>query len=128
MKFLACILLIVSAVLVQGCTEANLPDVPVTDPVEDTTAPEESTAPVETEPAIRNLAIVGEGKSSYAVIIPEGAEEWVNTASKTVVDAIEETTGVKLNWTDDFLDNSQKPGSYELTHDFAYDEIVYIKY
>ena len=114
MKFLACILLIVSAVLVQGCTEANLPDVPVTDPVEDTTAPEESTAPVETEPAIRNLAIVGEGKSSYAVIIPEGAEEWVNTASKTVVDAIEETTGVKLNWTDDFLDNSQKPGSYEI--------------
>ncbi len=114
LKFLACILLIVSAVLVQGCTEANLPDVPVTDPVEDTTAPEESTVPAETEPPIRNLAIVGEGKSSYAVIIPEGAEEWVNTASKTVVDAIEETTGVKLNWTDDFLDNSQKPGSYEI--------------
>ena len=103
LKLLACILLIVSAVLIQGCTEANLPDVPVTDPVEDTTAPEESTVPAETEPAIRNLAIVSGGESSYAVIIPEGATDGVNAAAKTVLDAIKKTTDTQLRWTDDFL-------------------------
>ena len=114
LKLLACILLIVSAVLIQGCTEANLPDVPVTDPVEDTTAPEESTVPAETEPAIRNLAIVSGGESSYAVIIPEGATDGVNAAAKTVLDAIKKTTDVQLRWTDDFLENAQKPGKYEI--------------
>lgn len=101
LKLLACILLIVSAVLVQGCT--GTPD------------PGSDTDPSVTDvPASQELAIVSDGAAAYTVIVREDASDAQSAAARSVVAAIEDVTGVKPQWTDDYVAKGEAPLAKEI--------------
>lgn len=101
LKLLACILLIVSAVLVQGCI--GTPD------------PGSDTNPSVTDvPAPKELAIVSDGAAAYTVIVREDASDAQSAAARSVVAAIEDVTGVKPQWTDDYVAKGEAPLAKEI--------------
>ena len=86
------LLLIVFAVMMQGCTgHAG--------------SGENTTEPAVVTPVLQDLPIVSDGASEYSIIIRESAQNEVSDASRSVLNAISDATGVKLSWTDDYVEN-----------------------
>lgn len=86
------LLLIVFAVMMQGCTgHAG--------------SGENTTEPAVVTPVLQDLPIVSDGASEYSIIIRESAQNEVSDASRSVLNAISDATGVKLRWTDDYVEN-----------------------
>ena len=54
---------------------------------------------------LQDLPIVSDGASEYSIIIRESAQNEVSDASRSVLNAISDATGVKLSWTDDYVEN-----------------------
>ena len=101
LKLLLCLLLAVIAIAVQGCTT--------------TTTPGEDTADsLETTPALQDLHIVLDGASAYSIVIREEAEDGVVEASRSIMNAIQSVTDVKLNWTDDYVDSGKSAPAKEI--------------
>ncbi len=72
---------------------------------------------IETQaPVVENtiLDVVASGKSDYKIIYPENAPETIMDAVKKLIDAIEESTGVKLKSEGDFLLSGTQPNTYEI--------------
>ncbi len=90
-KILLCLVLAVLAVLGTGCDKTDVPG-------EDTG---DSTV---VTPVVQDLSVVADGASAYSIIIREESTEAVANASRQILNAIQDTTDVKLKWTDDYLD------------------------
>ena len=100
-KLLLCLLLAVIAIAVQGCTN--------------TTTPGEDTADsVDTTPVVQDLNIVLDGSTKYSIVIREEAADSVVEASRSIMNAIQSTTDVKLNWTDDYVDSGKSAPAKEI--------------
>ena len=100
-KLLLCLLLAVIAIAVQGCTN--------------TTTPGEDTADsVDTTPVVQDLNIVLDGSTEYSIVIREEAADSVVEASRSIMNAIQSTTDVKLNWTDDYVDSGKSAPAKEI--------------
>lgn len=95
------VLLVVLAILMPGCTGTEKP-------VDDTTPPV-----VET-PVVQDLSIVADGAAQYSIVIRENAPTSISDASRNVRDSIESLTGVKLNWTDDYVETGDTPAAKEI--------------
>ncbi len=91
-KILLCLVLAVLAVLGTGCDKTDVPG-------EDTG---DSTV---VTPVVQDLSVVSDGQSSYSVIVQEGVSRTIIDASRSIIEAVQEKTGVRLGWTDDFLDD-----------------------
>ena len=91
-KILLCLVLAVLAVLGTGCDKTDVPG-------EDTG---DSTV---VTPVVQDLSVVADGTSAYSIIIREEAADAVANASRQIMSAIQDTTDVKLKWTDDYLDD-----------------------
>lgn len=101
LKLLLCLILAVIAIAVQGCTN--------------TTTPGEDTADsVDTTPVVQDLNIVLDGATEYSIIIREEASDAVVEASRSLMNAIQSTTDVKLNWTDDYVDSGKSAPAKEI--------------
>ena len=101
LKLLLCLLLAVIAIAVQGCTS--------------TTTPGEDTGDsVDTTPLLQDLHIVLDGATEYSIIIREEASDAVVEASRSLMNAIQSTTDVKLNWTDDDVDSAKSAPAKEI--------------
>ena len=86
------LLLILVSLFVQGC---------------DTTpqGPGENTGdPVDTTPVVQDLAIVENGSTQYTLVTSEFASDKTSESVRKILDAFNSTTGVKPQWTDDYLD------------------------
>ena len=100
-KILLSLLLISLALLLSGCT--GTPD------------PGSDTDPSVTDvPASQELAIVSDGAAAYTVIVREDASDAQSAAARSVVAAIEDVTGVKPQWTDDYVENGDTPAAKEI--------------
>ena len=95
------VLLVVLAILMPGCTGTEKP-------VDDTTPPV-----VET-PVVQDLSVVADGAAQYSIVIRENAPTSISDASRNVRDSIESLTGVKLNWTDDYVETGDTPAAKEI--------------
>ena len=101
LKLLLCLLLAVIAIAVQGCTS--------------TTTPGEDTGDsVDTTPLVQDLHIVLDGATEYSIIIREEASDAVVEASRSLMNAIQSATDVKLNWTDDYVDSGKRAPAKEI--------------
>ena len=100
-KELLCLLLILLALLLPGCTGT-------VDPGNDTTPPV-----VET-PVVQDLAIVADDASEYTIIVRENASDAQSAAARSIVSAIESVTGVKPQWTDDYVEIDAAPAAKEI--------------
>ena len=100
-KYLFCLLLVSLAVLLPGCTGTA-------DPGKDT-EPSVTDAPV-----AQDLAIVSDGTVAYTVIVREDASESQTAAARSIVSAIESLTGVKPQWTDDYVETGDTPAVKEI--------------
>ena len=100
-KAIWAVLLVVLAILMPGCTGTEKP-------VDDTTPPV-----VET-PVIQDLSVVADGAAQYSIVIRENAPTSISDASRNVRDSIESLTGVKLNWTDDYVETGDTPAAKEI--------------
>ena len=101
LKLLLCLLLAVIAIAVQGCTS--------------TTTPGEDTGDsVDTTPLLQDLHIVLDGATEYSIIIREEASDAVVEASRSLMNAIQSATDVKLNWTDDYVDSGKSAPAKEI--------------
>ena len=100
-KYLFCLLLVSLAVLLPGCTGTA-------DPGKDT-EPSVTDAPV-----AQDLAIVSDGTVAYTVIVRENASDAQSAAARSIVSAIESLTGVKPQWTDDYVETGDTPAAKEI--------------
>jgi glyoxylase-like metal-dependent hydrolase (beta-lactamase superfamily II) len=101
LHFLLCLLLVMVAITAQGCTTATIPG-------------EDTTDSLETTPALQDLHIVLDGASAYSIVIREEAEDGVVEASRSIMNAIQSVTDVKLNWTDDYVDSGKSAPAKEI--------------
>ena len=95
-KIILVLLMVVLAVFVQSCTGNAGPG-------EDTADPSDVT------PVLQDVSIVADNAAEYSIVICEGASSAVADASRGVMTAIQNATGVKLAWTDDFVDGDVPP-------------------
>ena len=89
---LLCLLLVIFAIMLQGCTNDPV------DPIDTSADPGVVT------PAVQDLSVVADGASVYSVIIREGASDAVTDMARLVRKTIQEATGVQLEWNDDFIE------------------------
>jgi glyoxylase-like metal-dependent hydrolase (beta-lactamase superfamily II) len=101
LHFLLCLLLVMVAITAQGCTTATIPG-------------EDTADSLETTPALQDLHIVLDGASAYSIVIREEAEDGVVEASRSIMNAIQSVTDVKLNWTDDYVDSGKSAPAKEI--------------
>ena len=94
-------LLLVIALLLPGCTDRP-------DPGKDTTPP------VKEPPVVLDLSVVADGAAQYSIVIRENAPTSISDASRNVRASIESLTGVKLNWSDDYVETGADPAAKEI--------------
>lgn len=100
-KELLCLLLILLALLLPGCTGTVDPGNDITPPVVET-------------PAVQDLSVVSDGASEYTIIVRENASDAQSAAARSIVSAIESVTGVKPQWTDDYVEIDAAPAAKEI--------------
>lgn len=93
-KIFVCLLLAVLAIAMPGCTTTTVPG-------------EDTTEVADTTPVQQDLGIVAEGASAYSIIIREEAPDTVVESSRSILNAVQSVTEVKLGWTDDYLDSGK---------------------
>lgn len=100
-KELLCPLLILLALLLPGCTGTVDPGNDITPSVVET-------------PAVQDLSVVADGASEYTIIVRENASDAQSAAARSIVSAIESVTGVKPQWTDDYVESDAAPAAKEI--------------
>ncbi len=85
------LLLIVVSLFMQGCNPTPQ-------------GPGENTGdPVDTTPVITDLVVVENGATQYTLVTHEDVSDKVSEATRQVLNAFNSVTGVKPQWTDDYL-------------------------
>ena len=85
-----CLGLAVLAIIAAGCDKTDVPG-------------ENTGDPVDTTPVVADLAIVENGTTQYTLVTYEDVSEKVSEATRQVLNAFNSVTGVKPQWTDDYL-------------------------
>lgn len=96
------LLLVVFSVLMQGCGGNPAEGVDTSD------------TPAVTDPNAQDIVIVADGVSEYNIVVPEGSKAPVQSAALAVRDAIEEATGIKPEWMDDYLGKNETAPAKEI--------------
>lgn len=95
-RIVSVLLTAIFAVLLQSCSDTTNPGADTIDPAV-------------TTPVSQDICVVADNATEYSIIICEGASAAVADASRGVMTAIQNATGVKLMWTDDYVDGDIPP-------------------